>query len=175
MPRFPTIAHVTLTVRDFGRSIPWSEALFSAEPFVDEATEPFRRVVWLVNGETVVGLHEFPDPADRLRFNERMLGLDHLAFRCRDQAELEQWRDRLDEVAIGHSEIVEADYGLGGLTGFTNRKNAHAKVAPPMTDLSQAIESSRPCTRSGVRRAGWPMSQPCSCRSRLRACSSRSG
>ena len=80
---------------------------------MDEAVQPFRRVVWTVNNETVVGLHQFPDPADSLQFNERRLGLDHLAFRCRNRVELEQWRGRLDELGIADGGIVEADYGLG--------------------------------------------------------------
>jgi catechol-2,3-dioxygenase len=113
MPHLPTIAHVTLTVSDLECSVPWYRALFGVDPFVDEAVQPFRRVVWTVNGETVVGLHQFPDPADNLAFNERRLGLDHLAFRCRDRAELEQWRDRLDELGVAHGGIVQADYGLG--------------------------------------------------------------
>jgi catechol-2,3-dioxygenase len=113
VPPFPNIAHVTLTVRDLGRSVPWYQALFGADPFVDESPGPFRRVVWLVEGETVVGLHEFPDPADILDFNERRMGLDHLAFRVRDRAELEQWKSHIEDLGIAHGGMVEADYGLG--------------------------------------------------------------
>ncbi len=113
MHHFPTIAHVALTVSDLERSVPWYRELFGTYPFEDEAVQPFRRVVWTVNNETVVGLHQFPDPADSLQFNERRLGFDHLAFRCRNRAELEQWRGRLDELGIAHGGIVEADYGLG--------------------------------------------------------------
>jgi len=111
MPEFPTIAHVTLTVRDLGRSVPWYQMLFGAEPVVDPATVPFRRVVWLVNDQTVIGLHEFPELADTLLFNERRLGLDHLAFGCRDRADLERWQARLEELGIAHGGIVDADYG----------------------------------------------------------------
>jgi catechol 2,3-dioxygenase-like lactoylglutathione lyase family enzyme len=54
MPEFPTIAHVTLTVRDLDRSVPWYQRLFGAEPVVDEQTIPFRRVVWLVRGQQLL-------------------------------------------------------------------------------------------------------------------------
>ena len=66
-----------------------------------------------MGGHTLVGLHEFPDPADALPFNERRTGLDHLAFACGDRGELEAWELRLDELGIPHGGIVEADYGFG--------------------------------------------------------------
>ncbi len=113
MTEFPTIAHVTLTVRDLGRSVPWYQKLFGAEPVVDEQTVPFRRVVWLVSGQTVVGLHQFPDAGASLPFDEHRLGLDHLAFGCRGRSELEQWQHRLDALGIAHSGIVDEDYGSG--------------------------------------------------------------
>jgi hypothetical protein len=37
--------------------------------------------------------------------------LDHVAFACADLARLEQWRIRLDELGIGHGEILRAGYG----------------------------------------------------------------
>jgi glyoxylase I family protein len=113
MPDFPTITHVALTVSDLDRSVPWYENLFDAKPVLDEDTGPFRHVVWLVGGQTLVGLHQFPDPADDLSFNERRVGLDHLAFNCADRNELEQWPDRLDELGIAHDGIVDASYGSG--------------------------------------------------------------
>lgn len=70
-------------------------------------------MVWLVGGQTLVGLHQFPDPADDLSFNERRVGLDHLAFNCADRNELEQWPARLDELGIAHGGIVDASYGSG--------------------------------------------------------------
>lgn len=113
MSEFPTITHVALTVSDLGRSVPWYENLFDAKPVLDEDTGPFRHVVWLVGGQTLVGLHQFPDPADDLSFNERRVGLDHLAFNCADRNELEQWPARLDELGIAHGGIVDASYGSG--------------------------------------------------------------
>ena len=113
MPEFPAITHVALTVSDLGRSVPWYEALFGAKPVMDENTGPFRHVVWLLGSQTLVGLHEFPDPADSLPFNERRLGLDHLAFACGDRDELEQWMARLDELGIANGRIVDAAYGSG--------------------------------------------------------------
>lgn len=40
---------------------------------IDEDTGPFRHVVWLIGG-TLLGLHQFPDGDNSLRFDERRLG-----------------------------------------------------------------------------------------------------
>jgi glyoxylase I family protein len=111
MAAFPTITHVALTVSDLGRSVPWYQRLFDAAPVLDEDTGPFRHVVWSI-GSTLVGLHQFPDPADGA-FDERRPGLDHLAFQCASRSELESWQARLDELGLAHGGIVDANYGSG--------------------------------------------------------------
>jgi catechol 2,3-dioxygenase-like lactoylglutathione lyase family enzyme len=89
MLEIPTIAHVTLTVSDLDRSVQWYERLFDVKMLLDESPGPFRRAVWLVGGQTLVGLHQFPDPSDTLPFDERRIGLDHLVFACRSRSDLE--------------------------------------------------------------------------------------
>jgi glyoxylase I family protein len=111
MPESPTIAHVTLTVSDLSRTVPWYERLFEVELTWDDTPGPFRRVVWLVGGRTLVGFHQFADPGDELPFNERRLGLDHLAFACRDRGEIEEWKARLDSLGIANGGVVDAAYG----------------------------------------------------------------
>jgi glyoxylase I family protein len=113
MPEPPTIAHVTLTVSDLDRSVQWYERLFDVKLFLDESPGPFRRAVWLVGGHTLVGLHQFPDPSDTRPFDERRIGLDHLAFACRSRGDLEAWVVRLEELGIANGGIVDADYGSG--------------------------------------------------------------
>jgi glyoxylase I family protein len=113
VPDLPTIAHVTLTVSDLERSIQWYERLFDVEFHRDESPGPFRRAVWIVEGQTLVGLHEFLDSSDTLPFNERRIGLDHLAFACRSRDELEAWALRLSELGIDNGGIVDAGYGSG--------------------------------------------------------------
>lgn len=126
---FPTITHVALTVTDLERSLPWYQRLFGAEPVLDEDTGPFRHVVWSL-GDTLVGLHEFPDGRSDVTFDERRPGLDHLAFACADRSELEQWAERLDELGIRHGGIVDAPYGSG--LSFRDPDNLPLELfAPP--------------------------------------------
>jgi glyoxylase I family protein len=99
----PTIAHVTLTVSHLDRSVQWYERLFDMIMHLDESPGPFRRAVWIVAGQTLVGLHEFPDPSDALPFDERRIGLDHLAFACRSRSDLEAWETRLDELGVAQA------------------------------------------------------------------------
>jgi catechol-2,3-dioxygenase len=111
MPPFPTITHVALTVSDLEHSVPWYEQLLGAAPVLDEDTGPFRQVVWSI-GSTLIGLHQFPDGRAEA-FDERRVGLDHVAFACASRAELEEWETRLGELGIANGGIVDAGYGSG--------------------------------------------------------------
>ena len=62
MPEFPAVTHVALTVSELGRSRPWYQSLFGTEPIIDEDTGPFHHIVWLLGSQTLVGIHQFPDP-----------------------------------------------------------------------------------------------------------------
>jgi glyoxylase I family protein len=113
MTAFPAITHVALTVSDLNRSVPWYQALIGSDPVIDEDTGPFRHVVWLVGGHTLVSLHRFAEPSSNEPFTELRPGLDHLAFGCASRSELEAWEARLNELGVEHGGIVDASYGSG--------------------------------------------------------------
>ena len=113
MPEFPAVTHVALTVTDIERSRPWYEDLIGSPPVIDEDTGLFRHAVWLLGGQTLVGLHQFPDLHGADPFDERTPGLDHVAFACANRAELEQWESKLNELGITNGGIVDASYGSG--------------------------------------------------------------
>jgi catechol 2,3-dioxygenase-like lactoylglutathione lyase family enzyme len=107
MADFPPVTHVALTVRDLSVSVRWYQALFDAQPVLDEDTDPdFHHTVYLL-GNTLVGLHQHAKPAPDEPFSEFRVGLDHVAFGCADRAELESWARRLDELGVEHSEITD--------------------------------------------------------------------
>ena len=113
VPEFPGVTHVALTVTDMDRSRPWYENLIGGPPVIDEDTGPFRHAVWLLGGQTLVGLHQFPDLHGSDPFDERTPGLDHVAFACANRAELEQWESKLNELGVTNGGIVDAPYGSG--------------------------------------------------------------
>jgi glyoxylase I family protein len=113
MSDFPPVAHVVITVSDLSRSVPWYQRLIGSDPVLDEDTGPFRHVVFAL-GDVLLSLHGFHEgtPSGD-RFEERRIGLDHLAFGCANRDELAGWRTRLDELGIQHGRIVDANYGSG--------------------------------------------------------------
>jgi glyoxylase I family protein len=113
VPEFPGVTHVALTVTDLERSRPFYESLIGSPPVIDEDTGPFHHVVWLLGGQTLVGIHKFPDPHGSEPFDERRPGLDHVAFACADRGELEQWETKLNELGVANGGIVDAPYGSG--------------------------------------------------------------
>ena len=110
--RLGAITHVALTVRDLDISVPWYRAVTGTEPVLDEDTGPFRHVVFAL-GDTLLGLHAFPDPVADVAFSPRRPGLDHVAFGCADPDELKKWATRFDDLGIEHGEVVDAHYGHG--------------------------------------------------------------
>jgi catechol 2,3-dioxygenase-like lactoylglutathione lyase family enzyme len=129
VPSFPGIAHVAVTVNDLERSVPWYQRLFDDKPVLDEDTGTFHHVVWLL-GQTLFGVHQHPNPESSDAFSELRPGLDHVAFGVASRGELEQWRDRLDELGIAHGGIVDAPYGSG--LSFRDPDNIALELfAPP--------------------------------------------
>lgn len=114
MPQFPGLTHVAVTVRDLSVSAPWYEALFDAQPVIDEDTDPdLHHTVYMLDGGTLIGLHQHGQAAPAGGFSEYAIGLDHISFGCADRGELETWAQRLDALGIDHSDIKDAGYGSG--------------------------------------------------------------
>jgi catechol-2,3-dioxygenase len=111
---FPALNHIAVTVRDLEVSGPWYRRLFDADPIVDEHTDAgFRHLVWLLDGRTLLGIHQHDRRAPDEEFSELRVGLDHVGFSCANRAELENWVTRLGELGIEHGGIVDAPYGSG--------------------------------------------------------------
>ena len=112
---FPGLQHVAITVSDLERSTQWYSRLFGAEAVLDEDEESgtFHHTVFLLDGGQLFGLHTHMGNESGDAFDERRTGLDHVGFALSGTAELEQWRDRLDELGIAHGGIKKAGYGTG--------------------------------------------------------------
>lgn len=114
MTPFPALTHLAITVSDPATSVEWYTRLFGAPPVIDEDEESgaYHHAVFALGGGTMLGLHTHTGVAPTNRFDERQVGLDHIAFGCSAE-ELEQWRVRLDELGIAHGDIRSASYGSG--------------------------------------------------------------
>ena len=114
MQPFPPLHHVALTVRDLAVSVPWYEALFGADPVLDEDTDPkFHHTVYMVGNGTLIGLHQHQQAAPDERCSEYRVGIDHVSFGVSDRSELEKWAQHLDELGVKHGGIKDAAYGSG--------------------------------------------------------------
>ena len=112
---FPGLQHVAITVSDLERSTQWYSRLFGADPVLDEDEEggEFHHTVFALEGGMLFGLHTHQGRESGDRADELRTGLDHIGFALNGTAELEQWRDRLDELGIAHGGIKKAHYGSG--------------------------------------------------------------
>jgi glyoxylase I family protein len=111
---FPALAHVAVTVSDLAASTAWYTRLFGASPVLDEDEESgtFHHTVFALEGGMLFGLHVHPGATPTSTFDERHVGLDHIAFGCTPD-DLPKWRDRLDSLGIAHGGIKTARYGSG--------------------------------------------------------------
>jgi glyoxylase I family protein len=125
----PAVTHVAVTVTDLAVSEAWYSNVLGVEPVLDEDTGPFRHIVYQL-GNTLLGLHGFPDLASDEPFDERKAGLDHIAFGCASRNELVEWAARLDELGVAHGDIADAAYGSG--LSFRDPDNIALELfAPP--------------------------------------------
>lgn len=111
MPSITGISHVDLSVTDLEASADWYAGLLSLAPlFGGRNEERDYDVRYLVEPSSgvVIGLEQH-DGNDGSEFDERRVGLDHLAFNVATREELDGWLERLDQLGIAHSGITEQE------------------------------------------------------------------
>lgn len=109
MPPDPWLHHLALTVTDLERSTAWYRDLLGTIEVVPRDGPTWRRV--LLRGPNLLlslAVHDGTDPGDR--FDERRVGIDHLAIGCRERADLDAWVAHLDELGVVHGPITEAPH-----------------------------------------------------------------
>jgi glyoxylase I family protein len=130
-----SIAHVRLTVSDIERSRRFYESVFNWPVLIeipdnaDAATREqlaflFGGVIYDMGG-ALIALR--PVAVDR--FHEDRCGLDHIAFRSADKAELEDAAMHLDELGIDHEPIK--DIGPSYILEFRDPDNIALELTAP--------------------------------------------
>ena len=103
MPRLLGISHIDLTVSDCDRAATWWRDVmgFTLVNQVSQQTYECRSLIHPSGVAVTVMTHD--GTAEAGPFDERRVGLDHLAFQITDPAELQQWVTHLDELGVPHS------------------------------------------------------------------------
>ncbi len=111
MPDISAIHHISVTVTDIERSVPWYSELLGLTKLMEE-THPDGTGYAIVLGKPdwslCVGLHTHPTNESE-RFSEARTGLDHVSFLVHSRAELVDWQARLTEFGVGHSPINDQE------------------------------------------------------------------
>src|SRR3954466_7668611 len=130
-----SIAHVRITVTDIARSRQFYESVFGwpvamqVPADADEATRDalsflFGGVIYQM-GDSLIGLR----PAATDTFDEDRAGLDHLAFRLADRAELDLAAAHLDDLGVAHEPVK--DIGPAYILEFRDPDNVALEFSAP--------------------------------------------
>jgi glyoxylase I family protein len=104
---FPAIngfGHIDLTVTDGERSVRWWEQVMGFKLVATGERPGFKQWSMYHPSFLAVGLITHANRATD-RFDERAVGLDHLALRVPDRAALDAWAKHLDALGIAHSGV----------------------------------------------------------------------
>jgi catechol-2,3-dioxygenase len=138
MPELKGFSHIDLTVSDRERAAAWWQDVMGFS-VVNRSRGASWDVVTLVHPSGLVVSVMTHDVPLSDSFDERRVGLDHLAFRVADQSELERWITHLDAKGVPHSGIV--DMGFGPTLVFRDPDNIQLElfVHPSADELAEVI------------------------------------
>jgi glyoxylase I family protein len=111
MPQILGISHIDLTVSDCDRAAKWWQDVmgFTLVNQVHEATYEGKSVIH--PSGLAVTLMTHSATAALGAFDERRVGLDHLAFQVTDLDELKRWVTHLDAHGVAHTGVIDTGYG----------------------------------------------------------------
>ena len=110
LPEINGFGHIDLTVTDVERSVRWWEEVLGFKLINTRDTPDFKLRSVIHPCGFFIGLMSHSNPASG-RFDERAVGLDHLALRVPDRASLEEWAQHFDNLGIAHSGVLEEQAG----------------------------------------------------------------
>ena len=111
MPTVAGIHHVSITVTDIERSVPWYMEVLGLEKLMEERhphDDGYAVVLGQPDWSMCVGLHTHPTNGGET-FAEARTGLDHVGFLVSSRAELDAWQNRLNELGVDQSPITDRD------------------------------------------------------------------
>jgi glyoxylase I family protein len=141
MPEIMGFSHVDLTVSDCDGAVQWWQDVlgFMLVHQVHEATYQSRAMIHPSGIAVTVMTHDAT--AEFGAFDERRVGLDHLAFRVADADELQRWAAHFDAMGVTHTGIINTGYGPTLVFRDPDKMQLELYVQPvggDMPDLSDA-------------------------------------
>lgn len=114
VPQITGVAHVELSVSDINSSVDWYCRLLSAKDVFRAANvdRGFTACAILEPISGTVLAFTRHDVIEGGPFTPHRVGLDHLAFAVTDEATLEAWEARLDELGIAHDAIDDQGFAV---------------------------------------------------------------
>lgn len=136
MPELKGWSHIDLTVADCERSVTWWEDVLGFVSVSSSRGQTFETRSLIHPSGVVVTLMRHDELVGGTQFDERRVGLDHLAFEVSDE-ELTRWVEHLDTKGVAHSGIV--DIGWGPTVTFRDPDNIQLEffVHPVAADEAQ--------------------------------------
>jgi glyoxylase I family protein len=109
MPELAGVQHIALTVSDAARSADWYAGVLGLRIVArfEEGEDRYKIILANPSGRVLVGVVQHRGTVPE-RFDERRLGLDHLAFAVSGRAELDAWAARLDSLGVPYSPVAPA-------------------------------------------------------------------
>ena len=111
MPDITGIHHVSVTVTDLERSVPWYSEVLGLTKLMEERHpdgQGYAIVLGKPDWSLCVGLHTHPTNEGET-FAESRTGLDHVGFMVSNRAELDAWQSRLADLEVTQSPITDRD------------------------------------------------------------------
>jgi len=111
MPEHMGISHIDLTVLDCERAADWWQDVIGFTLVHRTSGETFETRSLVHPSGVAVTVMTHDGTPELGAFDERRVGLDHLAFRVADRDELQRWVSHLDAKGVTHSGIIDIGYG----------------------------------------------------------------
>jgi catechol-2,3-dioxygenase len=136
MPELAGFSHIDLTVTDCDESAQWWQDVLGFV-LVNRVQEPTFRCRSLIHASGIaVTVMTHDGTADHGPFDERRVGLDHLAFGVADRGELQRWATHLDAKGVTNTGIIDTGYGPTLVLRDPDNTQLELYVQPDLGDLS---------------------------------------
>jgi glyoxylase I family protein len=155
MPELVGISHIDLTVSDCRRAADWWHDVMGFTLVNHQQADTYETMSLVHPSAATVTVMTHDGTAGSGPFDERRVGLDHLAFRVADRNELERWATYLETKGVPHSGLI--DTGFGPTVVFRDPDNIQLEFyVHPGADqvIPNAVESDEARRVLGAAQAG---------------------